>query len=464
MARALDGPIPGGVSALVRGFFDSLVRLYYPVIECEGLERLPVDRPVIFAPNHPNALLDPIALRLAVGRPVRFLAKSPLFQNLFLGSVLRAYGALPIYRVQDSGSDGGDRAGNNERLFASCGVLLARRESIAIFPEGTSHSSPTLKPLKTGAARIALAAEAQFSVGVAIVPVGLIYQDKATFRSRVLVVIGDPIDCAALRGDYQKDERGAVEALTGRIRAALDRVVLQADTVELLAGIAKIAAYASDAPATSQEAQRDRTRRLLDGYRALEASDPARLDAIVGDVRRYLRTLALLRVDDPWAVEIGRIRAGNVARVTLQLLTLAPFALVGGFLSWLPYRAAGWIAKRVTKEEDVLSTVKLLGGALLLLVAWLGESSVVGAWRGGLAGLGTFLIALATGYAALRWGEIASSAREALSAMRVRRQGSLAQALTARRRALCQTIERGLDDSAEVEPQPHPARREGRIV
>jgi 1-acyl-sn-glycerol-3-phosphate acyltransferase len=445
VARELDDPIPGGFSNVVRGFFDTLVGLYYPVIECEGLERLPLDRPIIFAPNHPNALLDPIALRLAVDRSVRFLAKSPLFENLFLGYVLQAYGALPIYRVQDTGSDGGDRVGNNERLFASCARLLARREWIAIFPEGTSHSGSTLKPLKTGAARIALAAEAQFSVGVAIVPVGLIYQDKATFRSRVLVVIGDPIDCAPLTDEYRKDERRTVEALTGRMREALDRVVLQADTRELLEGIGRIASLAGDGPVTTLEAQRDRTRRLLDGYRALLDRDPARLEAIVGDARRYLRTLSLLGVEDPWAVEIGRIKPTSVARVTFQLAALAPFALVGAAMSWLPYRAVGWVAKKVTKEEDVLSTVKLLGGALFLLVAWLAESIAVGVWRGGWAGLATFFIALVTGYAALRWDEIASRAWEALSAMRVRQKGDLAQALTERRRALCIKIEEALD-------------------
>ncbi len=449
MARSLDDPVPGGFSKVVRGFFDTLVRLYYPVIDCQGAERLPVDRPVIFAPNHPNALLDPIALRLAVGRTVRFLAKSPLFDNFFLGYVLRAYGALPIYRVQDTGREDGDRVSNNERLFASCSVLLRRREAIAIFPEGTSHSASMLKPLKTGAARIALATEAQFSVGVTIVPVGLLYQDKATFRSRVSVVVGEPIDCASLRTAYQRDERGTVDALTARIRESLDRVVLQADTGELLSGIARIAAWAGDGPAESQEAQHARTRKLLDGYRALQESDPARLEAIVGDARRYLRTLDLLGVEDPWAVEIGRIRAGSVARVSLTLLGLAPFALVGAAMSWLPYRAAGWIANRVTKEEDVLSTAKLLGGAFLLFIAWLAESIVVGAWRGVWAGLGTFLVAMVTGYAALRWDEIAGRAWEALSAMRVRQKGTLAQALTERRRALCLTIEEVLDEKSD---------------
>jgi 1-acyl-sn-glycerol-3-phosphate acyltransferase len=51
--------------------------------------------------NHQNALLDPLVVFSAVGRPTRPLAKAPLFDQALLGALLRVLGGLPVYRRQD---------------------------------------------------------------------------------------------------------------------------------------------------------------------------------------------------------------------------------------------------------------------------------------------------------------------------------------------------------------------------
>src|SRR5207237_173489 len=79
-------------------------------------------------------------------------------------------------------------AGNRE-TFARAREVLQRGGAIAIFPEGTTHSDPRLRELKTGAARIALGA----SIRVSIVPTGLYYTAKQTFRSSALAYFGSPI-------------------------------------------------------------------------------------------------------------------------------------------------------------------------------------------------------------------------------------------------------------------------------
>ena len=57
------------------------------------------------------------------------------------------------------------------------------------FPEGRSHSEPGLIELRTGAARIALGAEAQsnWQLGLQIVPAGITYRRKSLFRGQALV-------------------------------------------------------------------------------------------------------------------------------------------------------------------------------------------------------------------------------------------------------------------------------------
>src|SRR5262249_36808529 len=102
-----------------------------------------------------------------------------------------------------------------------CHDVLAGGGTVALFPEGHSHSEPGLLALKTGAARIALEAEARYGpLGVRILPVYLNYEAKHCFRSRVRVVVGPPIDPARVQL-APVEETAAVRALTMRIATRL---------------------------------------------------------------------------------------------------------------------------------------------------------------------------------------------------------------------------------------------------
>ena len=185
------------ITALFRRLAEALVRLYYPARIVEGRERIPSGKPLVFVLNHPNGLLDPLVLRVATGWPARFLAKSTLFANPLSRLAMDAFGSIPVYRAHEAGGRAAD-ASRNDASFARCRAELAAGGALALFPEGVSHSDPQLRPLKTGAARIALSAEAEHDgmLGVTIVPVGLYYERKALFRSSVLLVVGEPISVA----------------------------------------------------------------------------------------------------------------------------------------------------------------------------------------------------------------------------------------------------------------------------
>src|SRR5690606_22311799 len=115
------------------------------------------DGPVIVVANHPNSLLDPLILFRVAGRPTRPLAKAPLFEQALLGTVLRGLGGLPVYRKQDDPS----LMQQNEDAFRAAVSALHEGDAIQIYPEGRSHSESSIAPLRTGAARIAFAAESR---------------------------------------------------------------------------------------------------------------------------------------------------------------------------------------------------------------------------------------------------------------------------------------------------------------
>src|SRR2546425_2940940 len=150
-------------------------------------------------------------------RRVSFLAKAPLFRMPVIGWVCRAFEAIPVYRRQDPG--GVTEMVRNQETFDAARRVLLGGGAIALFPEGTSHSDPKLRPLKTGAARIALGAAAALPAAapLSIVPAGPYYPGQQTFRTAALPHLGEPLAVERLPlAPGAQPPTEAVGALAGR--------------------------------------------------------------------------------------------------------------------------------------------------------------------------------------------------------------------------------------------------------
>ena len=158
------------------------------------------DGPLLVAANHPNSLLDPILIFLCSERLPRPLARAPLFDGLMLGPLLRVLGGIPVYRRQDDPA----AMHRNQDMFRAATRVLREGGAIQIYPEGRSHSEAHLVEFRTGAARIALQAEAEagWELGLSIVPVGITYSRKERARTAVTVRFGHAFECADLKDIY----------------------------------------------------------------------------------------------------------------------------------------------------------------------------------------------------------------------------------------------------------------------
>ena len=177
------------LGAVVRRIGRWIVRFYYPKIEFDGKDQLPKTGPVLVCGNHPNSLVDPILIGITSGRPVRFMAKAPLFKTPVLGAVMSGLGMIPTYR----GSDDSKQVRRNLESLDSSIQFLIDGDAVGIFPEGKTHDLVQLEMVRSGVARIAVKAVEEGAENLMVVPVRLNYAHKERFRSGVSVQVGRPI-------------------------------------------------------------------------------------------------------------------------------------------------------------------------------------------------------------------------------------------------------------------------------
>lgn len=449
-----------------RGVARLMARAFFRRVEVVGLGRIPRGRPLILVGNHVNSLIDPLMFVAFLPVLPRFLAKSTLFLKPHLRPILALAGAVPVYRRQDEGVD----TAKNLETFARCHELLAAGGAIGIFPEGISHSEPALAPLKTGAARITLEAEERFpGLGVAIVPVGLMWDEKERFRSRALVEVGEPIDPSPEVASAAEDEPAAVRALTARIEAGLKAVTLNYGSWEEAALIGR-AADLFGRPALALPTDRTLAedfslhQRFIEGFAELRERFPARTGKAAEAVAAYDRLLETAGFTDEQVAARYPLPTvlRSLVRLLIKLLFGLPLALAGTVLNWVPYRLAGFIGRKVGTEPDIVSTYKLFPSLVLFPLTWAVTAGLAGWWWGPWAALAGLFAAPLCGWVALRFHDRRASLQRGVRAYwLLATRHRLAEELRRRRKlaydeitALAELARTGTSEHRENDPTP----------
>ncbi len=301
------------------------------------------DGPAVIVANHPNMLMDPLLALKAAGRRVRVLAKAPLFEIPVFGHVLKSLDSLPLYRVQDDP----EQVQRNRLAFEAAVAELRAGGTLLTFPEGKSYTAPALAPLKTGAARMALAAEEEsdWRLGVRLVPLGLTYHRKHRFRSRVVAATGEPIVVAEWRATYKADRVAAVRSLTAAVARGLERRTLNladesdrelVETAELLYARAKGAARPRER--RPLRARLPELQRFAELFAWLRVGDPDRHERLARALRDYARSLARLgggEADVPARYEVGPVVRYVLRQAPVLGLGL-PLAALGAIAWYVP--------------------------------------------------------------------------------------------------------------------------------
>lgn len=353
-----------------------LVWAFYRQVEVSGLDHLPNDGPTLICANHVNALADALLIQAVTPRPVHPIAKSGLFSNPIFRFFLRLQQAVPIYRRQDKGVDVSLNTGSFDRVYD----LFDKGAVVLIFPEGQSHSEPSLQPLKTGAARIALGAKRVIHNPPVIVPIGLTFTRKGQYRSRVLIKIGEPVTT----DDYTSDEVPEdVRGLTGRLDKSLHDITLNVkdwEELELLRRVERFFAFRR-----GKYRHRDLDTWFQGLQRLIKASDqfksthPHLMSKLKTDLRQFEEMCHTWSVKDYHLTVEYRplVVLRFMLYIVYTILVLRPLAYYGVVNSATPFLLTRHTTRLFIKEEDQYDTAKMGFGLIYFLLFWGAQSYFV---------------------------------------------------------------------------------------
>ncbi|MEP1096632.1 MAG: lysophospholipid acyltransferase family protein [Cyclobacteriaceae bacterium] len=206
---------------LFQQFLRITLRLYFKKVEIIGLENLPRNAPIIIAPNHQNAFLDPFLAGCFMPFPINFLTRADVF-TWWTKPILRSLNMIPIYRIRD----GYGKLSMNDAIFRTCEELFRQKKTVLIFAEGNHGEDHYLRPLTKGTSRLALQAQAAIEEDLQIVPVGINYFDHRKPGAKVILVYGKPFSVKPFVEKYDESSGSGLIAIRDALSDAMKSTLI----------------------------------------------------------------------------------------------------------------------------------------------------------------------------------------------------------------------------------------------
>ena len=188
-----------------------LLRICMIKVDVIGAEKLDPNQVYVFVSNH-FSLVDTPLMFGSMPREFRILARHGLWRVPFLGWHLNRAGHVPVERENPRAA---------VRSLTHAADKVREGFSLLIFPEGGRTRQATMRPFKSGAARIAIQA------GCPIVPMAIVGTRKILPPSsahlhpgRAELRIGDPVPTGGRKGSAATEMIREIQAIVGELSEA----------------------------------------------------------------------------------------------------------------------------------------------------------------------------------------------------------------------------------------------------
>ena len=347
-----------------------------------GGDRIPKGKPIIFAPNHQNALMDPLALECTNPFQTVWLARADIFKSKAAQSFLKYIKLLPVYRIRD----GKDNLLNNEQIFGQVIKILESKQSVALFPEAAHSGKRQMLPHKKAIPRIALEAEEKnnFGLGLQIVPVGIFYSHYWLFNRTLIVQYGKPIGVDRYLDEYHENPQKAMLSLRDEIYEQLRPLTLQINSENYYQKYEDIRQLAGKSYSKTHFFSKNQTlqlfyaeQKLIAEVEQLEIRNPELFEKIVKETSSYLQAIKEIHLTDKQVIKAEKACWLVLApRMNAAVFSL-PLFVFGFLFNALPFFVPRMILRRKVKDLTFLSTFNFVTGLIVFPVFYFIEASMV---------------------------------------------------------------------------------------
>lgn len=348
-----------------------------------GEAHIPKNKPILFAPNHQNALSDPMAILLHTKFQPVWLARADIFKPGLITLVLRFLKIMPVYRIRD----GKDQLSRNEKTFADSIKVLENNGALALFPEAAHSAKRQMLPHKKAVPRIVFMAEekADNNLDIHIVPTGIYYTSYWKFNRTVLVNFGEPILVNDFLRAYHENPNAATLALRDVLEQAITPLTINIKSKENYHSFELIRSVYGKAYAIKSGRHTDfvnrfeSDRQLVNKLDKLETTDKEKAREICRTAKDFDANVRKHGLRS-WLVEKPENNFWKLGRNKLILLITLPVFVFGFLFNALPFFVIDTVVRKKIKDFAFWSSFSLVLGFTLFPIVYLLELWAVSIW------------------------------------------------------------------------------------
>ena len=351
--------------------------LIHKKIITAGKEKIPRNKPIVFAPNHQNALSDPMAVLLNTRFQPVWLARADIFgKSKVVDAILKFLKIMPVYRLRD----GKENLEKNEQTFAGSIKVLEHNFALALFPEAAHSAKRQMLVHKKAVPRIVFMAEEKTNnqLDIQIVPTGIYYSHYWKFNRTVIVNFGDPIPVKDFMETYAENPNAAVIALKNKIYDAILPLIINIKSKKYYEDFEQIREIYGSRFLSRQQLKATAQnhfysdQKLVEILEALEVTQPEETQKLAEEVKNYIQFLSKLKLRN-WLVEKNENHSGMIFLHSILLVAGLPLFLYGFIFNAIPFFLIDRVIRKKVKDKSFWSTFFLVAGIVLFPIFYLLE-------------------------------------------------------------------------------------------
>ena len=344
-------------------------RLFYKNYIITGQENIPKNKPVFFAPNHQNAIMDPLAIIYSINKQPVFLARGDAFVNPTIAKIFTVFKILPVYRKHD----GRDAMKKNDAIFQTSVNVLKNGRALCLFPEAKHNEYRRLRVLKKGIQRIAFQAleQTDYKLDIIIIPTGIYYDNRNDSKSTVIVNYGKPISILDYADTYKENPYNAIVDLKADMTKSIKSLMINIEDKDYYDLYEDLRLLYNRRLIKRKEIKNSELNKFKTDQEIIEkvsnysSKHKDFLPKLNSKVEAYKNQISENKLSVKSVVDNNKCFFSYAARFITLIIGL-PIFLYGLVFNIIPYLLPRYLSKNVLKEAQYISSIKYFVGSIFM--------------------------------------------------------------------------------------------------